>query len=163
MSRPHYHRDSPLSYHWTASQGQFLVGSGTEAHLESSTDTREAVWVAPADGTSNIVTLTCTIDDAPGDRVNAPLEGGSRNDDALVRTVTVQVVPSYWSATDKAIGFHSKRDENNNIIEPHEWLPDMQRVVIKRCEHTLKRPVRSTGLPTSNGDTFGRSSSHPVA
>ena len=116
--------DSPLTYHWTATQGQFLVGEGANAQLQSSADTREAVWVAPTDGTNGPVTLTCTVDDPAGDRVNAPLEGGSRDDGALVRTVVVDVVPSYWSVSDKEIGFHPKRDTNNQIIEPHEWLPD---------------------------------------
>jgi len=82
--------DGPLSFHWTATQEQFLVGAS--AQLQSSADTREAVWVAPSDGTSNMVRLTCKVDDPMGDRVNAPTETGTHHDETLERTVTVQVV-----------------------------------------------------------------------
>ena len=77
-----YGVDGPLTYTWSASQGKFKGG----------VNGLTATWIAPDDITEPTnVMIRCTIDDPPGDRVNAP-ETGSHDDEPTVRVATVKVM-----------------------------------------------------------------------
>ncbi len=106
--------DTTLTYTWTASAGGFS-GTGADGGVGATATGRNATWVAPATG--GLVILTCTIDDADSPRVDAPLEGGTKNDGALTRTVVVEVAPSVWSPTESAIGHHPKLGSDGQVIK----------------------------------------------
>lgn len=68
----------------TDANGQPITQTGQTA------PTTDAVWVAPSDVTKDTqFTLKCTIDDKPL-LPNSPTEGGTRDDKALERTVTLK-------------------------------------------------------------------------
>ena len=78
-----YTTDGPLTYKWSADKGKFKNGS----------DGQSVIWVAPDDiRAPTLVTIRCTIDDPPGDRVTPP-ETGSHDDEPTVRTAIVKVMP----------------------------------------------------------------------
>ena len=97
-----YTEDTPLTYRWTAEKGQFLKTDAqgnlvTDAQGHTIEDDNPAglfaTWVAPThlDADQEDVEVKCTIDDAEGARVGA-LEAGTRDDEALERTVNVKVM-----------------------------------------------------------------------
>ena len=83
--------DEIKSYKWTCSGGGFYKGKHEDGTpiLEDKADGQSATWWAwMSPGTA---TLTCEIEDTP--KALGEGEGGTRDDDALKRTVTVTVLP----------------------------------------------------------------------
>lgn len=123
--------DGPLTYKWSTTGGKFRVTDG-QGNVSEATqvDGLKATWIAPApdasagNADSQSYTLTCTIDDGTLPRIGDN-ESGTHDDEALKRTVSVEVVPSYWSPEDKGIGFYPTLDEvTKQPVEPFEWHED---------------------------------------
>jgi len=117
--------DDSVTYKWTASGGGFYPsGTATEA------TTRIAYWKAPtATGT---YTLQCVVDDE-GD-VQSP-DSGTRDDDAITRTVQVEVadghwVHSSWNTNDAKVQWsHTSNGDLDPVVNPKyatetlSWVP----------------------------------------
>lgn len=97
--------NTDVHYHWAAvrggtggggsasgGNGEWSWQEGQETRRGTSAPTRTATWTAPADITENTTfTLQCTLDDAAG--AIAAGETGERDDEEVVREVTVNVTP----------------------------------------------------------------------
>ena len=115
--------DGPLTYKWTLTGGKFRIAGDNGTFTEATEVTgRKATWIAPAvaEGEANSFTVTCTIDDGTQPRVVDP-ETGSHDDQELERTVSIEVVPSYWAPEDKSIGFEPTLGEDEQPIKPYKW------------------------------------------
>ena len=154
-----------LTYKWTATGGKFRVPGENGAFNEVTEVTgRKATWIAPAvaEGEANSFTVTCTIDDGTLPRVVDP-ETGSHDDQALKRTVSIEVVPSYWAPEDKSIGFEPILGEDEQPVKPYQWsengritAPIDQRVedVNKELLVTPGESVTATIEPAQDWDTL---------
>jgi hypothetical protein len=80
-----------VTYTWSCGGGAFIVGYNDDGtpKFASTFVGASAVWQSPDVGSISPATVICTIDDIP--KPIAPGETGSRDDDAVVRTVNFLV------------------------------------------------------------------------
>lgn len=124
--------DGLLTYKWSTTGGKFRI-TDAEGNVSEATevDGVKATWIAPApdpnagNADSQSYTITCTIDDGTLPRTTPPNESGTHDDEALKRTVSIEVVPSYWSPEEKGMGFHPTLDEaTQQLVKPVQWQED---------------------------------------